>query len=297
MKNLLLTWLTACSFLSALPAQNADFAPVGAKWYYSEYHDVPPSIIPHIMECTAKELFLGKLCSKLVSSSVGPLSSPVYIYTQNDTVFFYSVTTAQFEMLYDFSADVGDSWVVGGIMAADGEGNHIFADTVTVDSMSKIFISGEELKVWHISHSIYYDWGSRIFEKAGNDMIFAPKFGFGELPIFGLRCFETPDMTWHFVPYPCDTSYSTISETVNLKDLSDIVVSPNPFSESLNITWASSPGTCSFAMVDQSGKLVFFRQNLGSALDLYTHNLPLGTYYWNVKSGNRIMQAGKCVKD
>ncbi len=249
------------------------------------------------MECTAKEMYQGKLCSKLVSSSVGPLSSPVYVYTQNDSVFFYSTTTAQFEMLYDFSAAVGDSWVVGGIMATDGQGNIIFTDTVKVDSISQITISGEVLKVWHISHSLYYDWGRRIFEKGGNDMLFAPKFGLGELQVFGLRCFETPDVALHFVPYPCDTSYSTFSKTINLKDLSDIVVSPNPFSDRLNITWASPADGFSFSMYDQSGKLVFYRQNLGSELALYTKNLPIGIYYWSVKSGNRILISGRCIKE
>ncbi len=297
MKNLLLLCLTACTCLSGLPAQNLDFAPVGAKWYYSEGHDVPPSIIPHIMECTSKELFQGKWCSKLVSSSVGPLSNPAYIYTQNDTVFFYSETTARFEMLYDFSATVGDSWVVGGIMAKDGEGNPIFSDTITVDSISQITISGESLKVWHISHSIYYDWGRRIFEKAGNDMLFAPKFGLGELQIYGLRCFETPDLSLHFVPYPCDTSYSTFSKTYDIAGINDIKVSPNPFTDRLSLTWASPAAGFTFSMYDQFGRLVSYTENLGSELAINTKNLPSGIYHWNVQSGRRILIGGRCIKD
>ena len=131
--------------LVGISGQNSDFAPVGAKWYYTQPHIVQPKIIPHIIECIAIEQFEGKLCSKLVTSDVGPLPSPTYVYSQNDTVFFYSTITNQFEMLYDFTAEVGDQWVVGGVHAIDNNGNILTSDTITVDSMSLLSINGLSL--------------------------------------------------------------------------------------------------------------------------------------------------------
>lgn len=227
MKKQLLILSLFCSTLFSLSAQGFDFAPVGARWYYSEL-DFALKDIPHITESVGKETYQGKWCSKLIHSSMGPLPSPTYVYTQNDTVFFYSTLTNQFEMLYDFTAEVGDSWVVGGVHSVDNEGNHLLADTVRVDSMSTVILSGDTLKVWYISHGFFYDWGRRIIEKVGNDDLFAPKYAMWELQIGALRCFETPDVEFHFVPYPCDTVYSTISSSYDLNGMIELEIFPNP---------------------------------------------------------------------
>ncbi len=176
MKKYLLVHLLTFSAIFNLAAQGFDFAPVGTKWYYDELN-FALRVIPHTIESVSKENYQGKWCSKLVSSSNDIVPNPVYVYSQNDTVYWYSPLTNQFEMLYDFTAEVGDSWVVGGVYSTDGHGNPIYADTVTVDSISRIPINGDSLKVWHISHGFYFDWGKRIFERAGNDQLFMPKFG------------------------------------------------------------------------------------------------------------------------
>ena len=57
MKNLLLVCLMVCSNLCGLSAQGSDFAPIGAKWYYTQPHNFQPKIIPHIIECVAIEQY------------------------------------------------------------------------------------------------------------------------------------------------------------------------------------------------------------------------------------------------
>lgn len=276
-------------------AQNADFAPVGAKWTYTE-RDFALRDIPHIMESVAKENYQGKLCSKLVSSGVGPLPSPTYIYSQNDTVFFYSDWTNQFEMLYDFTAEVGDQWVVGGVYAWDDNGNVLLSDTITVDSMSLLSINGQNLKVWHISHGFFYDWGRDIVEKIGNISLFAPKFGMWELQVWGLRCFETPDTIFHFVPYPCDTVIWTISETQNLADAESIKVAPNPFDATINLSIAVA-GSFDFSLYDQLGRLVGRYLKVSDKQEIPTGSLPRGLYFWQVEQGGIRLQSGKCLKE
>ena len=297
MKKYLLLHLLTFSAIFNLSAQSFDFAPVGAKWYYDEL-DFAQKVVPHILESVAKENYQGKWCSKLVVDlpSIGPLPSPTYVYTQNDTVFFYSTWTNQFEMLYDFTAEVGDTWVVGGVFSIDNQGNKLYADTIRVDSISHILINGDSLKVWHITDGYFYDWGKRIFERVGNDRLFAPKFAMWELQVGPLRCFETPDTAFHFVPYPCDTSYSTISKTLDPNESYGLKVVPNPFQEEITIISGSPVMVFSFSLYDQTGRMVFLQPNAVGSLVVNTAPLPPGLYFWNVVIGGVIVKSGKCVK-
>lgn len=296
MKQLLLTCLTAYCCFTSLHAQSFDFAPIGAKWYYTELDDVPPAIIPHVMECTAKEMFHGKLCSKIIVPSIGPLESPVHLYTQNDTVFFYSTVTDQFEMLYDFRAKEGDTWVVGGVLSYDNVGNPLYADTIRVDSVRSISVNGENLKVWYITDGYYYDWGGRIFEKAGNDMLFAPKFGLWELTIWGLRCFETPDQLYHFDSFPCDTSYSLISNAYNPEDAYKIAITPNPFYDKITISSDASFNGGIIRLYDQLGKLMLEKPLTAGVTTFETQALPAGIYFWKISDVEKRIKTGRIVK-
>ncbi|MCE2822370.1 MAG: T9SS type A sorting domain-containing protein [Saprospiraceae bacterium] len=68
MKKTRILWvLAAFQLFSRASAQVTDFAPVGAKWYYSEQAFFPPPYgeFPHVVEVVGKEMYQGKLCSKL----------------------------------------------------------------------------------------------------------------------------------------------------------------------------------------------------------------------------------------
>ena len=283
--------------LTNVPAQDSDFAPLGAKWYYSEYNSVPPSIIPHIVECTAKEMFQGKWCSKLVSSSDDILPNPAYVYTENDTVYYFSPGSNQFEILYDFTAEVGDQWTIEGLPnVIPGNPLPYASDTITVDSISSMIVGGDTLKVWHIHNTFWFEWGGLIIEKIGNDKLFIPKMGLIEAYVWGLRCFESPGEAYHLVPYPCDTIYSTISKTLDPNESDGLKVAPNPFQEEITIISGSPFMVYSFSLYDQTGRRVFLQPNAVGSLVVNTEPLPPGLYYWNVVIGGVIVRSGKCVK-
>lgn len=298
MKNLL-SPIFLCLSLTTLSAQAFDFAPVGAKWYYSELN-FALNTIPHITECVGKENYQGKWCSKLISSSVGPLPSPIYLYTQNDTVFFYSNLSNQFEMLYNFKAEVGDSWVVGGVKSFDNEGNMLTSDTIVVDSISTLMVSGELLKVWHIRHGFFYDWGSRIIEKMGNDGIFAPKYGLWDLELWGIRCFELPGEQYSLVSYPCDTIFKFISSAFEPSASFPIQVMPNPASTHtflmLHEEMAGQSGTV--AIFDAWGgrvRDVAFTAQQAQSLRIHLSDLAPGTYVYRVQMDGGALGSGRIL--
>jgi hypothetical protein len=286
--------IAAFSLCAALlAAQGADFAPVGAKWYYSELNFALKTI-PHIIESVGKEDYQGKWCSKLVSSSNDIVPNPAYVYTENDTVYYFSPISGQFEMLYDFTAEVGDSWVVGGLEAFDLDGNLVASDTVTVDSISLLSVNGQDLKVRHISHSFWFDWGGLIIEKVGNDKLFMPKRGIVEAKVWGLRCFDSPEFDFQLVPYPCDTVFNFSGSSVSEQDASlRLLASPNPATTHTYLSWEHliEGSTCKLSLFDGLGRLVR-EQALtmlgGQPLRVELSSLPPGAYAYRV-----VTDAGK----
>ncbi len=292
MKNylLLLSILYSTCFIRA---QNTDFAPVGTRWIYSESNFALQGV-PYIMEVTGKENFEGKWCSRFDKQP--NTQDKLYLFTENDTVFYYSFLSEQFEMLYDFTAEVGDSWIIGGLEGYTPNNPLLYAsDTITVDSISNLFISGDTLKVWHINHTFWFDWGDRIIEKVGNDGLPLPRFGLFETNVWGLRCFETSDMFYQFVPYPCDTIFSTTITTNAPEEALKIQVSPNPATNFIQLPWNGPLESLQlFNALGRQMPSGRFHLSEGR-LEVPVGHLPTGMYFLSLRAQGQVWN-GRFVK-
>lgn len=268
-------------FQPFLPAQGADFAPTGAKWYYNEL-DFALNRIPHIITSVAKEEYQGKWCSKLEPSSVGSIDWPAaYVYTQNDTVFYYSSMSQRFEMLYNFRAEAGDSWVIGGLAATiPGASLPYDSDTVWVDSVGRTVVGADTLKTWYIHNSYWFDWGKRIFEKAGNDQLFLPRFGLYDVDIWGIRCFESPAGAYHFVNYDCEAvlPYSA----AHAPEINPLQIAPNPVFQETRIS-LPEPAQGRWTLYDSQGKSVRSGSWEGNEVVLNLENERPGIYLFQLR--------------
>lgn len=230
--------LSALQAFTNAAAQVADFAPVGAKWYYSERAFAPPpfGVFPRVVEVVSKEMYQGKLCSKLIGIGTTNLPSatvpdPLFVYSQNDSVFFYSLLSGSFELLYDFGAEAGESWVIGGLNTPEGFDSVI----VFIDSVSQITVNGTTLKTQHTSCPyLFFDWGCEIIAGIGNTFFLTPSYGLFESGVGGLRCYSDTENDLHFVSYPCDTTIVT-TNTVEANSILPISISPNPASDQITI--------------------------------------------------------------
>jgi len=292
--------LVALQMFSRVAAQVADFAPVGAKWYYSEQSFFPPPFgeFPYIVEVVSKEMYQGKLCSKLVGTGFTsniPLSTvpfPLYVYSQNDSVFFYSLLSGQFELLYDFGAEAGDTWVIGGLGTPDGYDSL----TVHVDSTSQLLINGNSLKVLHISYPVLpYEWGFEIIAGVGNTFFLTPDYGLYEGGPMGLRCYVDPENDLHLVSYPCDTTRVT-SNTTDIGSDIRISVFPNPGKDYINILIATNTHNYSFGLFDQLGRLVRQMPVQTGMSFIETAGLNPGLYTWVISHENKPIKHGQIAK-
>jgi hypothetical protein len=244
------TFIAFCLLFSRQTiAQNFEFAPLGAKWYYNEWFDAPSplgSLVPHIVTVEGKELYHGKMCSKLVGvghnlltqyewTTVISVPDTLFVHSQQDSVFFYSQLSEQFELLYDFGAQPGESWTIGGLGSLSSPTN-MDSLRVTVDSIGQIDIGGSARRIQYVSFpGIPFDWGFSIIEGIGNTGFLTPDWGLAEGGPVGLRCYEDIHSELHLVEAPCDevVIYSGLDD---YKQQTQAILSPNPVSDLLSIS-------------------------------------------------------------
>jgi hypothetical protein len=150
MKNILpILLFSTCVSISF--AQDIDFAPIGAKWHYSEeiFVSFPVKTIPRTIEVTGEALIGGRMCRKI--EGIPPectLPEPCFVYSSHDSVFYWSTFANQFCLLYDFGAMPGEGWVFKGL---DPVQDSFF---VRVDSISYRIIAQDTLRVMHTTYEI-----------------------------------------------------------------------------------------------------------------------------------------------
>jgi hypothetical protein len=287
----------------SIRAQQYNFAPLGAKWVFSESEFLPsPNFygsIPRVVEVTAKEMFEGQYCSRIegVNNNFEPsftVPEPLHVYSRNDTVFYYSLLTQKFEMLYDFTAETGDQWTIRGLNNPVQDDSMI----VTVDSVKYIDYNGQTLKLQYVSHWYeVYDWngGGPILAGVGGLELLTPEYGLYEGGFSGLRCYTDSLIDVKFVDFPCD---AIISSTVEASHSTlGVYLSPNPFEEFLQIQLTSNPisGGLHFFLFSPDGQLIHYLPLTADQMNLQLPGCSAGLYFWEVRSADGRRQRGRIL--
>jgi len=140
-------------FFTAYLSNGQGFAPVGAEWHYDE-HFVFSGDVDYIKITSEKDTMIaGELCRKItkrhkIICNDRPYTE--YLFSRNDTVFFLDTAFNQFQILYIFSANAGDSW---SIKVRNEELQQTDSVFVVVDSVSTKQINGINLRALHVTYN------------------------------------------------------------------------------------------------------------------------------------------------
>jgi hypothetical protein len=284
----------SCVLINTISKAQDEFAPVGARWIYTwhAFGFEPVVARPYVVSVVGKENYQGHLCSKIELEEADDswLQSPWYFYEENDSVFFWSTWSNQFQLLYDFTAEVGDTFRIAGLQA-DTTSECVDYLTLVVDSISFLVINDDTLKVWHISQLSPYcfDWGHTIIERIGSEDFLIPSYGLFEFQVSGVRCYTDSISDYQFVPYPCDTLFlwnvGTKDEDYYFKNIS---FAPNPVSNSLHLSSTEECYDCLTNIYNIQGQLML-RHSQDIPGDYDISSLSPGIYVCEViKKGDRI---------
>ena len=298
--------------LNTIAIAQVEFAPVGAKWTMDRIVFTTPTffqIQPRVMECTGTEIIQDKVCKKIEGDFFcgSPGGLPVYLYQEEGKVFFYSIATEQFELLYNFDALPGESWVTTGYEIEDYFlwGNAL---TITVLSLDEMIIDGDTLTVQNVSfnidgNTIIYDWGIKFIEKIGSLRGMFPRYGLCDEPDLTLRCYEDPESEYHL---PLDSSYFSLDFEIQYDPLYScsadfqiiftsqdevteiqLSVYPNSFIVTLHILLPPEVASksCLIRISDTAGRVLITQDTKGKEdVVISTEKLPGGMYIVTVEA-------------
>jgi len=210
---------------------------------------------------STKHLYYG---SNYVSSTNGVTN---YTYTSNDSVFYFK--NGHFFLLYDFGAQIGDSWIIS------IDQNSLCQDTsiVTVVDVGSIIINGQNLRTITLESTSdsYKALNGLCIEKFGITPSSFQENNFGPFP--GYQYCSSFDPHYDFLTFRCyeDVSFSNYNlagtncdtlTSINETEIINLNIYPNPTDNIVNIT--SKEPLQQLQVFDIKGTLIQVRNNMNT---------------------------------
>jgi hypothetical protein len=195
------------SLLAFLPllAIGQTWAPIGATWTYTQSSCCGPDSTVAVIEVAGDTLIGGQLCRELqmISGWQGCYDLPRFQYQNNDSLFFWSEAGGNFQLLFRWDAEPGDTWSMA--LAADWA-----ADTLdwTVADTGHVIVDGEPLRTWSVNvlprHNNFYSPIWLVTERLGpSGSPFTWVFSACDGEVYGgLRCYEDSTLSWLNPQFP-----------------------------------------------------------------------------------------------
>lgn len=226
-----------------------DFAPIGSEWFYTERFAFSGDVDYMRFETTRDTVVDGKNCRIITKNGQAWCNwrpSEEIVYQDSNIVYFWDTTFNEFQILYDFNSEPGDSWIV---KVYDEEyQDSIVPDidtfVVYVDSISYMDVNGHSLKQMHVTYSVIeetmpYSFNSVISEVLGDltYMIYFHNYSSLACDINysgGLRCYED---SWigHFESGIADSCTYIYTGKELIETKAPIQIFPNPCKNVLHV--------------------------------------------------------------
>ena len=202
--KILFAFLLCFSFTVSLFAQQ-EWAPVGATWHYKLSYAFSGNSSFKKLECTGDTIINGQSARIISGGNRGctGLDDELYMYGENNQVFYFSPVDSVFHLFYDFNALAGDSWEV------TTWNEFIPSYAVHVLETDSVIYNGVSLKRMIVNYDNYYGISPNdtIVEKFGSlKKLLYFEIGFCDADFDnGLRCYEDSELGLvTFTNSPCD---------------------------------------------------------------------------------------------
>jgi hypothetical protein len=289
---LILLFLCQVNFFVSAQSESDTFAPLGAKWHYGVYENFWMDWQHYrTFEVIKDTVIEDKQCSVLQQMDYffyhpeDIIESYEYLHQEQQKVFKWNKEYDTFDLLYDFSAEVGDSWI-----APYSSYSIIDTATITVNAVDTVEISGKKLKRMTVTSSSFSSFGDNvqyITERiGGSGYLFLYGYSWDDVYIPRFRCYDDDEISYHLTQ--CDFITTGISE---INRQADIIVTDN----FVQLPQSLKSITDRALIININGQCV-----LTAAPDIEgkisISDIPKGIYFITLQKNNYNSQSLKFIK-
>lgn len=306
MRHATLIVLICISFISQqLQAQNdgVEWAPLGATWHYEVRYPFSPVVNCLAME-VIKDTIIDGITARFIEGKLYQFekdtipATDVYnqgniiLHQKGDSIYYYREN--KFELLYDFSLEVGDTMDI--VTPAPYDLNYV-SDTMiqmVVDSVGEVVVGNDTLRkqVFRMLRKFdsNYGFGGTHIEKIGNLYFLLPVDDllcdvFCPLP---LRCYQDSSLFYKQWEVDCDATY-LMTSTQNNISLPEIHLYPNPVFSGSSQFYIEGPDRFTWRLRDIHGRTLYYstRESSGKETAALPSGLSPGLYLVEIRTGER----------
>ena len=279
----------------SMTAQNNEWAPIGATWYYNNMSSFFQGPFEEYITFTAvRDTTIAGDTARVVLERRhelgGVVRSTKTIVMKQDSgrVYFWYDQLEAFQLIYDFSAEVGDTVEVFCRQAYDGS-----SITIIVDSTDVVDVNGRLLRRHFFSQPetqvCEYIIGE-VVERIGHLGFMFPTHALAD-PTYGgaLRCYMDPEIGVFNNAFFADCDFTTSTSEPRLTKPR---IFPNP--TSTEIQFIDIENVRMIYLLDISGNVVYGEKH-GASIDV--SGLPQGMYLVQFEFLTGVVALTKFVKN
>lgn len=232
-----------------------------------------------------------------------------YTYNREDSVFFYNDST--FWLLYDFSANIGDSWQISNDTTWGCQ-----PTTLLVTDTGHIILNNKNLRWIYVKSNVggkYYMTG-KVIENIGfiqsdtyslNTTLFPREVLcdsniIAEFDVLNFKCYSDSNGIV-YNPSGEDCEYYLIHSSINNSEPLDITINifPNPAENSATFSFSSPISElCDLHIYSSTGKQILENkiQKGATTINIDLQDFSSGIYYYKVVDGFKVIGNGKFLK-
>ncbi len=255
---------------------------VGSKWTYIQSSGFGENGNFYRLQVALDTTIDGKLCKKMVGGYLCATLPNIgeYVSFEGKKAYRYDFRTRKFWLLYDWSANVGDT-----VTVYVPTTQTIDSFKIRIDSTTTWTPNGEALRIQKFKPIGVAKWlfaSQQIIEKLGANAFFFPQSTSCSPIQFGaMRCFDEPTQpVIKFVTYTCDTVIVR-ARTSDIFRKRILHLAPNPSVSDVFLTLdAPVEGGFSAEVTNLLGQTVWRSPNtiVGDMLKIETSNWQSGFY-------------------
>lgn len=288
--------------------ETSQWAPDGSVWTYTQTFVFSSRIDTLVIRTVGDTVIQDKEC-KILQRSAGTCDLrpwKEYMYSDSGKVFFYDGLRDEFQKLYDFNAEEGQSWSI--YLTLNGSYASPDTITVTIDSVRSILINDVLLKKQFVSYTssnffwvvssqgviiegFGYTWSMFPWYYGGCDANWAGPLRCYYDNLLGLVDFETAP-TCDYVSLGIEDSGST----------GFLKVYPNPANKS--VVFEVAIGTLPIMSLPENPQTISITNIYGREIDQIpltgdktvwdTREVAMGVYFYRIENSNTFV-SGKLI--